>query len=228
MQEARRRAARRRRCARLPGPVRRRPLVPLDRGSDRRGPAARRELPEPRRLRHPGARRHRRVERHARLRPAEDPQRRDPQVRRRDDAAGAGGLRAAGRVPRARGQPAGRRAGARPASRRFRRTHRRGARRVVLCADGVGRVAGVGVGLLVSLLFSLVPLLEVRRVKPLLLLRGGTTAGRAGRLSRVVDGRGGARAARAHRLDAGRRRGAGRRGARRRRRRGRRPRCASG
>ena len=31
---------------------------------------------------------------------------------------------------------------------------------------------GVGVGLLVSLLFSLVPLLEVRRVKPLLLLRG--------------------------------------------------------
>jgi putative ABC transport system permease protein len=35
---------------------------------------------------------------------------------------------------------------------------------------------GVGVGLLVSLLFSLVPLLEVRRVKPLLLLRGGDAA----------------------------------------------------
>lgn len=34
---------------------------------------------------------------------------------------------------------------------------------------------GVSVGLLVSLLFSLVPLLEVRSVKPLLLLRGGTT-----------------------------------------------------
>jgi putative ABC transport system permease protein len=32
---------------------------------------------------------------------------------------------------------------------------------------------GAGVGLLVSLLFSLVPLLEVRRIKPLLLLRGG-------------------------------------------------------
>ena len=32
---------------------------------------------------------------------------------------------------------------------------------------------GTGVGLLVSLLFSLVPLLEVRRIKPLLLLRGG-------------------------------------------------------
>jgi putative ABC transport system permease protein len=32
---------------------------------------------------------------------------------------------------------------------------------------------GVSVGLLVSLLFALVPLLEVRRVKPLLLLRGG-------------------------------------------------------
>ncbi len=38
---------------------------------------------------------------------------------------------------------------------------------------------GVGVGLLVSLLFSLVPLLEVRRVKPLLLLRGdGHVGGR--------------------------------------------------
>lgn len=34
-------------------------------------------------------------------------------------------------------------------------------------------VQGTAVGLLVSLLFSLVPLLEVRRVKPLLLLRGG-------------------------------------------------------
>jgi len=32
---------------------------------------------------------------------------------------------------------------------------------------------GVSVGLLVSLLFALVPLLEVRRIKPLLLLRGG-------------------------------------------------------
>jgi len=39
---------------------------------------------------------------------------------------------------------------------------------------------GISVGLLVSLLFSLVPLLEVRRVKPLLLLRGGTTAGLSG------------------------------------------------
>jgi putative ABC transport system permease protein len=36
---------------------------------------------------------------------------------------------------------------------------------------------GVGVGLLVSLLFSLVPLLEVRRVKPLLLLRGSDSGG---------------------------------------------------
>ncbi len=35
---------------------------------------------------------------------------------------------------------------------------------------------GLAVGLLVSLLFSLVPLLEVRRVKPLLLLRGGEPA----------------------------------------------------
>ena len=37
-----------------------------------------------------------------------------------------------------------------------------------------------GANLLVSLLFSLVPLLEVRRVKPLLLLRGGTTGGLPG------------------------------------------------
>ena len=35
---------------------------------------------------------------------------------------------------------------------------------------------GVAVGLLVSLLFALVPLLEVRRIKPLLLLRGGDMA----------------------------------------------------
>jgi putative ABC transport system permease protein len=39
---------------------------------------------------------------------------------------------------------------------------------------------GTAVGMLVSLLFSLVPLLEVRRVKPLLLLRGGSTAGLGG------------------------------------------------
>ena len=38
---------------------------------------------------------------------------------------------------------------------------------------GSAVVQGLAVGLLVSLLFSLVPLLEVRRVKPLLLLRGG-------------------------------------------------------
>ena len=36
-------------------------------------------------------------------------------------------------------------------------------------------VQGMGVGLLVSILFALVPLLEVRRVKPLLLLRTDTT-----------------------------------------------------
>lgn len=55
----------------------------------------------------------------------------------------------------------------------------------IVAAFGVGAYGltasavwqGVSVGLLVSLLFSLVPLLEVRRVKPLLLLRGGTAAG---------------------------------------------------
>jgi putative ABC transport system permease protein len=50
-----------------------------------------------------------------------------------------------------------------------------GTDRTGLTASAV--VQGVSVGMLVSLLFSLVPLLEVRRVKPLLLLRGGTTAG---------------------------------------------------
>jgi putative ABC transport system permease protein len=40
-----------------------------------------------------------------------------------------------------------------------------------------GVLQGVAVGFLVSLLFSLVPLLEVRSVKPLLLLRGGDVAG---------------------------------------------------
>jgi putative ABC transport system permease protein len=53
-----------------------------------------------------------------------------------------------------------------------------GASRYSLTASAV--VQGMSVGLLVSLLFSLVPLLEVRRVKPLLLLRGGTVAGPAG------------------------------------------------
>ncbi len=53
-----------------------------------------------------------------------------------------------------------------------------GADRYTLTASAV--IQGVSVGLLVSLLFSLVPLLEVRRVKPLLLLRGGTTAGLTG------------------------------------------------
>jgi putative ABC transport system permease protein len=46
-------------------------------------------------------------------------------------------------------------------------------------------VQGLGVGLLVSLLFSLVPLLEVRRIKPLLLLRGNTTAAGSWRIDWV-------------------------------------------
>src|SRR5436190_3635859 len=53
-----------------------------------------------------------------------------------------------------------------------------GASHYSLTASAVAQ--GVSVGLLVSLLFSLVPLLEVRRVKPLLLLRGGSTAGMSG------------------------------------------------
>ena len=45
---------------------------------------------------------------------------------------------------------------------------------------GSAVLQGVGVGLTVSLLFSLVPLLDVRRVKPLLLLRGGDAGVRRG------------------------------------------------
>ena len=45
-----------------------------------------------------------------------------------------------------------------------------------LALTGSAVVQGLAVGLLVSLLFSLVPLLEVRRVRPLLLLRGGDPA----------------------------------------------------
>ena len=45
-----------------------------------------------------------------------------------------------------------------------------------LTLTGSAVIQGFAVGLLVSLLFSLVPLLEVRRVKPLLLLRGGDPA----------------------------------------------------
>jgi putative ABC transport system permease protein len=52
-----------------------------------------------------------------------------------------------------------------------------GAAQYGLTASAVSQ--GVSVGLLVSLLFSLVPLLEVRRVKPLLLLRG-TISGASG------------------------------------------------
>ncbi len=112
------------------------------------------------------------MERHAGVRPAEDPQRRHPQVRWRDDLASAGDLCSAGAAARCRRQSAWRR--------------RRGGRDcgnsrlidrlvwwVCLRSDALGVGQGLSVGLLVSLLFALVPLLEVRRVKPLLLLRGG-------------------------------------------------------
>ena len=107
---------------RPPRPVRQRALVPRDRGSDRRGSRARRELPEPGRLRDRRARRHRRLERDAGVRAAEDPQRRDPEVPRRDDRPGAGDLRAPGVLLALSGQPAGR--GARRA-RRSPRSRRR-------------------------------------------------------------------------------------------------------
>ena len=48
-------------------------------------------------------------------------------------------------------------------------------------------VQGLGVGLMVSLLFALVPLLEVRTVKPLLLIRG--LKGWPGRAERAANWR---------------------------------------
>ncbi len=161
----------------LPRSIRQRAVLSLDRRSDRRRPDSRRELSEPGRLRHPGPRRDRRLERHAGVRPPEDQERRDSQMRRRDDEAGARrrtccrsccwGWRGARWASCSRV----------PASRRFPRRigASLGAMRTGLTASAVGQ--GVSVGMLVSLLFSLVPLLEVRRVKPLLLLRGGTNAG---------------------------------------------------
>lgn len=49
---------------------------------------------------------------------------------------------------------------------------------------------GLGIGMLVSLLFSLVPLLEIKRVKPLLLLRPGSEVG-----AKLAGGRAGVRKA---------------------------------
>ena len=98
--DGRQRGARARPAPESSRPVRQRALVPRDRGPDRRGSRARRELSEPRRLHHRRARRHRRLERDARVRPAEDPQRRDPQVPGRDGPAGARDLRAAGGAAR--------------------------------------------------------------------------------------------------------------------------------
>jgi putative ABC transport system permease protein len=57
-----------------------------------------------------------------------------------------------------------------------------------LTASAIGQ--GMAVGLLVSLLFALVPLLEVRRVKPLLLLRGGETGHAPAGAARAGHGRG--------------------------------------
>ena len=76
----------------------------------------------------------------------------------------------------------GDRGDSRVADRRVRRRCRTGSR----CRPSL---QGLAVGLLVSLLFALVPLLEVRRVKPLLLLRGGrTAAGPAPAASRTPAG----------------------------------------
>ena len=63
---------------------------------------------------------------------------------------------------------------------------------------------GIGVGVLVSLLFAMVPLLEVRQVKPSLLLRQETTGRRRDWFQIARDG--GRRRARSSRWRRGRRR----------------------
>ncbi len=118
------------------------------------------------------SRRHRRVERDARVRPAEAPQRRDPQVHRRIDDAGARHLRAPGRAARAGGESDGRA----DCGRRHARhpgaslTTSFGGLSYGLTGSAVAQ--GLRPGRLVSVLFALVPLLDVRRMKPLLLIRG--------------------------------------------------------
>ena len=84
---------------------------------------------------------------------------------------------------------------------------------------GPAVVQGFGIGLLVSVLFSLVPLLEIRHVKPSLLLRAEETSAALGCRATRRDRRRSRRARRPHRL-------AGRIAARRRR--GRRRLCRDG
>ncbi len=75
------------------------------------------------------------------------------------------------------------------------------ARGATTASPGVRPLQGIGIGVLVSLLFSVVPLLQVRSVKPSLLLRDETRGRRAstGPESRR-HGAGLGRAGRAHRL----------------------------
>ena len=122
-------------------PVRQRVVVPIDRRQHQRRHGAGGELPEPRRLRHRRARRDRRVERHARVRQAEDPQHRDPQVRRSDDPAGARHLRAQVLHARADRQRARRRA-RRSRAARDSGVDDRGVRRAGAGAHRVGGAAG--------------------------------------------------------------------------------------
>ncbi len=195
----------------VPRSLRLRAVLPLHRESDWRQLRARRELPESRRVHHRRARRDRRLERHARLRAAEDPERRDSQVRWRDRPARCWPPTCCRwRCSRWRAACS---ASAWPGRRwsRFRRGITAALGDIPYGLTSSAVLQGLAVGLLVSLLFALVPLLDIRGIKPLLLLRGADMAGMAAagrrRTRAGVAGR--------HRLAAGgrrrrRRRGAGR------------------
>ena len=139
----------------------------------RRGSRAVRELSEPGGPGRRGARRHRRVERHARVRRAEAQEHRGAQVRRRPHRADPGvymlQVLALGLAGSLLGVALAR-AALLAVTRYAVSTSATGEPLTYgLTWPAVGQ--GVLIGLLVSLLFSIVPLLRVRRVRPSLLLR---------------------------------------------------------
>ena len=127
-------------------------------------------------------------------------------MRRRAQRANHRRLHPAGDGARPGRQPARRR---RSRARRWRRfRYALGASSSLLAQAQYGvtwsaAVQGIGIGVLVSLLFSVVPLLQVRFVKPSLLLRDEAVARRLGLAGHRRARRRGGRAGRAHGLAGG-------------------------